>query len=1251
MLNTNYMMRFYTLLVSLLLSTSVMHAQWVKNPSFEEGLKEWKYSNLETKDNKSFKLLDGELFLEKWVSSANKVGSFNLEQTVTGLPLGEYTLTIAAQNAKESTPNTEQTGAWIFAGNHTKPVWKVADYSITLVVFDGTLTIGFRGDNATGNWVACDNVRLELTSTSSEAIRAGFLQEVEALESYLDKEMYAEDKAAIQDAINQGRELYESGSTDGMSECVDMLHQAASDAQNAISDYIYENSDPNQPLDATSHVINPSFENGTTGWTIKSLSRQNNGNFKMTKGSWYLDKWNSSSAAGNFSLEQTVSELPVGEYTLTISAQNTKQSAPDSKQTGAWIFAGDEKTTVEALADYSVKTVTVCGELSIGFKGENATGNWVACDNVRLVRSSADIELLRPAFLKEIESLEAYLDKDMYDEDKAKVQECVDDARSLYESNTIKGMSKSVRKIRQAIVDAEAAIYRYNVEHAGDENPYDVTFQIVNPSFEDGSTGWVTDGFKTQTNSVFSKKVGTTYMESWTSRGNKIDDGSALQTLTNLPRGRYSLQAVALHVQQSADHVTTNSGKAQTGGYLVGGTSRLQVSNMKEYTLPFIVPEDNAPTQIGGVSEQATGNYFCVDNFRLYYLGDITASDYADDLQHLIDKAKTYLDLTIQDEAKGSLSAAIQSAETSVAGTGTDNEGNTLYDELSMSSARQVLLQAIDDAEASHALYTTLAERIDYAKKVAKWWKDSERRSSSVKNLNSSITTSESLLTDTSLTTDQLTRATSSLDERISAVDKKIYCSGSACGSRTQLLDDNNHWSFLRSMQSKHWIVFWEKEYGTKVPSNVASMLDMADKCFELYGDKLGFIKIEQGKSKTDNYKMIIRLKSTGDWIAEGSGIDNQIGMLTLSSWAYQSRGGQTVAHEIGHCFQYQVHCDNGDWNGWMYNWHKSTQNPFWEMCAQWMAYVYLPNKLFNDNEWLGNSLNGMHRHPLAGYLRYENMFIQNWFVHKHGWDAVGRLWNDCKDPEDPFETYMRTRMTGTQAQKLDQLGDEMWEWGARMTSYDFDAIRDLGKNSINKRSQTKLNDEGDGFWSPQKGDCIENYGNNAIRLNLPGKGISVYAEFVGEAGKSGYTAYNVEKAGWKYGFVALLNDGTRIYTPITTSTYENPEGVVTFESPGNIKNFWFVVSGSPTSYWSRDLINWGESTAEQWPYRVKFYQTNVQGYNNNIGYPTGIEDIVNRQENKAITEIYDLQGRKLNPNAIRKSGLYIINGKKVYVK
>ena len=45
-------------------------------------------------------------------------------------------------------------------------------------------------------------------------------------------------------------------------------------------------------------------------------------------------------------------------------------------------------------------------------------------------------------------------------------------------------------------------------------------------------------------------------------------------------------------------------------------------------------------------------------------------------------------------------------------------------------------------------------------------------------------------------------------------------------------------------------------------------------------------------------------------------------------------------------------------------------------------------------------------------------------------------------------------------------------------------------------------------------------------------------------------------------------------------------------------------------------------------------------------GGTTGIQDVTREAQN---TEVYDLQGRKFNGNA--KSGLYIVNGKKVVMK
>ncbi len=786
----------------------------------------------------------------------------------------------------------------------------------------------------------------------------------------------------------------------------------------------------------------------------------------------------------------------------------------------------------------------------------------------------------------------------------------------------------------------------------------DRTSLIQNPSFEtDGTTGWTVNNMQTQSNTVFTRKAGTYYLESWVGIGSKIGEASVVQTLKNLPQGNYRLTAAALHIQQSGSGSTTNKGTAQKGAYLVAGISKLAITTMKQYTLLFSVVDDKADIEIGLRAENATGNYLCVDNFKLHYMGEVTPSDYAQELQKLVEQAQTLLDKGIQQSVATTLTNAMEAAQTALQGTGTDGSGNITYDQTALSEARTTLLSAIKKAETSRELYDALQERIDYANKVVGWWEGVERKATTLATLKTAIETAEGKMVDYSLTSTQLKSAVNVLNTRIKAVDKKIYCSTNACGTDADLKNAANQWCYDRSLQSKHWILFWESGYGPNAPSAVPGILETADKIFELYADSLHFITINQGTSKTDTYKMIIRLRYTTDWEASGSGIDDQIGLLTLSNGAHTSRSGQTVAHEIGHCFQYQTHCDNGNWNGWMYNWGNSTLNVFWEMCAQWQAYKFYPQMQF-DNEWLSNTLNGLHRHPLAVHLRYNNYFIQDYFCHRHGMDFLGRLWNESQNPEDPLQAYMRLTMTGTTAEKLSQLGDEMWEYGARMTTFDLDPIRSYGTNTILKRNQPTLNKDDEGFWSPTADYCIENWGNNAIRLNAPTTAKTVYAEFVGEADKEGYTSLNPTKAGWRLGFVALLKNNTRVYGDIASATYSNPDAVVAFDCPSNCKYLWLVVSGAPTSYWTRDWLSWdGESTAEQWPYRVKLHQTNIYGKTNNNTYPTGIEKIAQEQEarGKGQDNIYTMTGQIVRRGTTSLEGLprgiYIVGGKKVIVR
>jgi hypothetical protein len=423
--------------------------------------------------------------------------------------------------------------------------------------------------------------------------------------------------------------------------------------------------------------------------------------------------------------------------------------------------------------------------------------------------------------------------------------------------------------------------------------------------------------------------------------------------------------------------------------------------------------------------------------------------------------------------------------------------------------------------------------------------------------------------------------------------DKSIYLPSSMGDPNNA----SNNWTYTRSKQSANWIIFWEAGYGANPNStslasdyriDVDNLLRLAENAFGFYTDSLKFIK--RGSSKTDQYKMIIRLRYTRDWEATGSGVDNNIGMLTLTAWSAQV-AGHTLAHEVGHCFQYQVHCDNNDQNGWMYGFgaNGSGGNCWWEQCAQWQGFKIYPDQQFTSSDFNGYLANA-HKHILHETPRYSNYFIQDYWTMLHGMDFIGRMWNESKSPEDPVEAYKRMTNIPQTA-----FNDQMYDCAARFASWDIPALRSYGENKIDARPQPKMNRLNDNYWQVDSLACPENYGYNIIRMNVPNNSNKVKAYFQGIAGTSGFRKQAYGYAEWRYGFVALLENGQRVYSPMVTSTYSSPKDTIEFETPANCKRLWFVVSGAPKLHWRHAWDN-DDSNDEQWPYKVKFENSNLYG-------------------------------------------------------
>ncbi|MHB9057082.1 MAG: DUF6055 domain-containing protein [Paludibacteraceae bacterium] len=528
-----------------------------------------------------------------------------------------------------------------------------------------------------------------------------------------------------------------------------------------------------------------------------------------------------------------------------------------------------------------------------------------------------------------------------------------------------------------------------------------------------------------------------------------------------------------------------------------------------------------------------------------------------------------------------------------------------------------------------------------------------------INKLQNAIDTAKISLDNRVLTLSEINDATVTLKTITKSTGKQFYIPTWMMGN---INNPSNNWYIERSKQSKNWILFWEPGFGSYPGTIVDDCLALAEKCFNYYADSLKFI--QKGSSKTDTYKMIIRLRYTTEWEATGSGVDNTIGLLTLTPWALTSRGGQTIAHEVGHCFQYQVHCDNNDNNGWMYGYGTNGigGNGWWEQCAQWQAYKIFPSQQFTS-EWFNGYMNSAHKNILHESPRYNNYFIQDYFTYRRGLDIIGKLWNKSYYPEDPVETYKRINSISQS-----QFNDEIYDCATRFTTWDIPALRSYGANYINSRPQPLMKQVENNYWLIDSTVCVENYGYNVIKLNAPAAKKMVSAYFQGKAGMAGYHKINVSVAGWRYGFVALLNNGNRIYSEIGTANYLIPNDTLNFECPDNCKQLWLVVTGAPEVYW-RHTWDDNDSNDEQWPYQVTFNNTNRYGYQNIINSIQGTNQnqihvysasntlYISRLPENATIQIYNTEGdclltQKTNEtifSAELTPGFYIVSVNGIY--
>lgn len=397
----------------------------------------------------------------------------------------------------------------------------------------------------------------------------------------------------------------------------------------------------------------------------------------------------------------------------------------------------------------------------------------------------------------------------------------------------------------------------------------------------------------------------------------------------------------------------------------------------------------------------------------------------------------------------------------------------------------------------------------------------------------------------------------------------------------------NSQFNIHRMIEKPNLVAFWEAGFGDnpekcsdeKFRFPMQDILQESEKMFCFFRDELKFV--EKGNSLTDKYRMILYFFYNEDGTVYGGGSDEKVGVMWISPGRVKNAPYGAIAHEMGHAFQYMVSVDGG-W-GYSSGPEGSRGQAIFEMTSQYMLWQYYPDWITFENYHLQNFLANTYKAFLHEDNCYCAPFVLEYWADKYGKDFIGKLWRESQPGEDPVMTYKR--LTG-----IDQktFNEEMLDAGRKFITWDIDRVREVSKAYINMH-KTEMDATGDGWYIVSEKNCPQNYGYNGIQLVVPAGGTEIGIDFEGKAGASGYRAIQTDKAGWRYGFIAMKKDGERVYSDIFSDDNKH----ASFTVPENTDHLWLVVTGAPTEHWEHLWDNETDSD-EQWPYQIKLTGTQL---------------------------------------------------------
>lgn len=376
--------------------------------------------------------------------------------------------------------------------------------------------------------------------------------------------------------------------------------------------------------------------------------------------------------------------------------------------------------------------------------------------------------------------------------------------------------------------------------------------------------------------------------------------------------------------------------------------------------------------------------------------------------------------------------------------------------------------------------------------------------------------------------------------------------------------DDNARWCWRHSSQTQNVIFLWEKPFGDD--TRQAPTLDGQPMSFDLgnlqtrvehfYRFFQDTLKFSLPGSICDKYKMMVMINYSLEGTAYGGTYDDFIGAMWVTPNRIQDKRLNCLAHELGHSFQLQIIADRmGEaWGG----------SGFYEMTSQWMLWRVNPDWITDEKYHFDAFSQLTHK----GFLHLENIYhspyVIEWWAEKHGLESIAQLYREGKRGEDPVVTYKRMY---NMSQK--QFNDEIFDCYRHLVNFDLAYAR-KSTRPYACTFDTKVIKQENGWLRPDTALIPENYGFNAIRLQVPEQGRKVTVNFraLDMEGKP-LTAGRDKMArtiGYRYALVGVTDDTDEcIYSPVC----EAMKGEVTLEAPKShpLKALYLVVMGAPANH------------------------------------------------------------------------------------